>query len=101
MLHFWTEIGSQLPVFSQIRSTPQFVSHPSKHPNDESPRLGSKLGVQDVEVVDAAVEALPGQPGEFDLGDVQPGAVLGRVVDLQPLGEGAGFDGSSSFGVVW
>ncbi len=57
---------------------------------------GSKLGVQDVEVVDAAVEALPGQPGEFDLGDVQPGAVLGRVVDLQPLGEGAGLTGSNA-----
>lgn len=42
MLHFWTEIGSQLPVFSQIRSTPQFVSHPSRHPNDESPRLSIK-----------------------------------------------------------
>ena len=57
---------------------------------------GSKLGVQDVEVVDAAVEALPGQAGEFDLGDVQPGAVLGRVVDLQPLGEGAGLTGSNA-----
>jgi len=48
---------------------------------------GGELGVEGVEVVDAAVEALPGQGGEFDLGDVEPGAVSGGVVDLQPLGQ--------------
>ena len=40
--------------------------------------------------LDAAVQALAGQGGEFDLGDVEPGAVLGGVVDLQALGEGVG-----------
>lgn len=49
-----------------------------------------KLDVQGVEVVDPADEALPGESGELDLGDVQPGAVPGRVVDLEPLGQGAG-----------
>ena len=43
---------------------------------------GGQLGVEHVEVVDASGEALPGQRGQFDLGDVQPGAVFGRVVDL-------------------
>ena len=35
--------------------------------------------------LDAAVQALAGQSGELDLGDVQPRAVFGSVVDLQPL----------------
>ncbi len=48
---------------------------------------GGELGVEGVEVLDAAVEALPGQGGEFDLGDVEPRAVFGGVVDLQPLGQ--------------
>ena len=38
--------------------------------------------------LDAAVEALPGQDGQLDLGDVEPGAVFGGVVDLQALGQG-------------
>jgi hypothetical protein len=46
---------------------------------------GGELGVEGVDVGDAAVEALSGQSGEFDLGDVEPGAVAGGVVDLQPL----------------
>ncbi|MFJ8273415.1 hypothetical protein ACIQ8G_24535 [Streptomyces sp. NPDC094154] len=33
---------------------------------------GREFGVEDVEVADPAVEALPGQCGEFDLGDVEP-----------------------------
>ena len=48
---------------------------------------GGEFGVEGVEVGDAAVEALPGQGGQFDLGDVEPGAVFGGVVDLQPLGQ--------------
>jgi len=40
---------------------------------------GGQLSVEDVEVVDAPVEALAGQRGQFDLGDVEPGAVLGGV----------------------
>ena len=51
---------------------------------------GGELDVEDVEVVDAPVEALPGQGGELDLGDVEPGAVLGGVVNLQPLRECSG-----------
>jgi hypothetical protein len=57
---------------------------------------GGEFGVGGVEVVDAAVEALPGKWGQFDLGDVEPGRVFGGVVDLQVLGqvEGlAGFEG--------
>lgn len=53
---------------------------------------GGEFGVQQVEVVDASAQALPGEGGQFDLGDVQPGAMCGCVVDLQPLGEPAGFD---------
>lgn len=40
---------------------------------------GGELGVHDVDVVDVAVEALAGQPGQLDLGDVEPGAVLGLL----------------------
>ena len=49
---------------------------------------GGEFGVEGVEVVDPAVEALPGQGGQLDLGDVEPGAVFGGVVDLQALGQG-------------
>ncbi len=43
------------------------------------------------------VEALPGEPGEFDLGDVEPGAVLGRVVQFQAGGQIAGLGGLERF----
>ena len=58
---------------------------------------GGEFGVEGVEVVDAAVEALPGQCGQFDFGDVEPGSVFGGVVDLQALGEGEGFVGGEGF----
>jgi len=40
---------------------------------------GGQLGVEDVEILDAPVEAsaLAGQRGKFDLGDVEPRAALG------------------------
>jgi hypothetical protein len=60
---------------------------------------GGEFGVEGVEVADAAVEALPGQCGEFDLRDVEPGPVFGGVVALKTLGQGeglAGFEGSYS-----
>ena len=41
---------------------------------------------EDFRVGDAAVEALPAQGAQLDLGDVEPRAMLGRVVDLQPVG---------------
>ena len=44
-------------------------------------------------VFHALIQALPGEDGEFDLGHVQPGAVFGRVMDFQPLGQAAGFLG--------
>jgi len=47
---------------------------------------GGEFGVEDVEVVDAAVEALPGQYRKLDLGDVEPRSVFRGVVDLQPAG---------------
>jgi hypothetical protein len=46
---------------------------------------GGEFGVEGVDVGDAPIEALSGQGGQFDLGDVEPGAVPGGVVDLQPL----------------
>src|SRR6266540_105847 len=36
-----------------------------------------------------AVQALLGQHGKLDLGHVQPAAMLGRVVQLQPIGGAA------------
>jgi hypothetical protein len=53
---------------------------------------------QNHEVVDAAVETLPGQCGQLDFGDVEPGAVFGGVVDFQALGEGEGFVTYRAFG---
>ena len=38
---------------------------------------GGQFGVEGVEVGDAAIEALAGQGGELDLGDVEPGPVSG------------------------
>ena len=49
---------------------------------------GWEFGVEDVEVADPAIEALPGQRGEFALGDVEPRPVFGRVMDLEALGQG-------------
>ena len=48
---------------------------------------GGEFSVQGVEFADPAVEALPSQDGQFDLGDVEPGPVFGCVVDLQALGQ--------------
>jgi hypothetical protein len=47
---------------------------------------GCEFGVEGVEVADAAVEALPRQRGQLDLGDVEPVPVFGGVVDF---GQGA------------
>jgi hypothetical protein len=52
---------------------------------------GGELRVERAEVVDAPVEALLGQAGRLDLGDVEPGAVFGSVMDLQSAGQGVGF----------
>ena len=51
---------------------------------------GDQFRVEDVEVLDAPVEALAGQGGELDLCDVEPRAVLGSVMDLEPLGQREG-----------
>lgn len=50
------------------------------------------VGVEDVEVIDASVQGLPSQRGELDLGDVQPGPVFGRVMDLESFGQAARLD---------
>jgi hypothetical protein len=55
---------------------------------------GGEFGVQAIQVSDAAIEALAGQGGEFDLGDIEPGSVLGRVVYLESLGQGVNRPGS-------
>lgn len=57
---------------------------------------GGEFGVEHGEVVDAAVQALAGEGGELDLGDVEPGPVFGGVVDLQTLGQREGFPGSNA-----
>jgi hypothetical protein len=57
---------------------------------------GGEFGVEDLEVVDATVEVLPGQCGQFDLGDVEPGPVFEGVVDLQALSQREGSPGSKA-----
>jgi hypothetical protein len=47
---------------------------------------GCDLAFEDFAVGDAAVQALPAQGAQLDLGDVEPRAMLGRVVDLQLVG---------------
>jgi hypothetical protein len=54
---------------------------------------GGEFAIEDVEVGDASAEALLGQARQLDLGDVEPGAVLGGVVDLQPAGQRVGLFG--------
>src|SRR5262245_50927589 len=46
---------------------------------------GGYFGVEGGLVREAPVEALAAEDAQFDLGDVEPAAVLGGVVDLQPL----------------
>ena len=51
------------------------------------PLPGGEFGAQGLEVLDAPVQALAGQHREFDFGNVEPRAVFGGVVDLEPLSE--------------
>lgn len=53
----------------------------------------TELVVQYIEIINAAAETLTGECGELDLCDVQPGPVLGRVVDLEALSERMRSDG--------
>src|SRR3982751_5919112 len=46
--------------------------------------------MEDFGVGDAAVQALPTEGAQLDLGDVQPRPMLGRVVDLQFVGQALG-----------
>jgi transposase-like protein len=48
------------------------------------------LPLQRRPVAQAPVQALPGQHGQLDLGHVQPAAVPGGVVQLQPVGQPPG-----------
>ena len=43
------------------------------------------LAAQDIDLVDAPVQALADEDIEFDLGDVQPTAVLGGVDELEAV----------------
>ena len=54
---------------------------------------GGEFGVEDREIIDAPVKALAGERGELDLGDVEPGAVFGGVVDFQALCQREGLVG--------
>ena len=51
---------------------------------------GCDLTFEDFRVGDPAVQALPAQGAQLDLGDVEPRAMLGRVVDLQLVGQALG-----------
>jgi len=44
-------------------------------------------------VGDASIEALRGQDGQLGFGEIEPGAMLGRVVPFEPLDQAAGFGG--------
>ena len=56
-----------------------------------SGRLPSRdLVAEDLERVNAAVEALTGHDVELDLGDVEPTAVLWRVDELEAVPQGLG-----------
>src|SRR4051812_23504142 len=67
--------GGEAPVHLLwcARSLPRHDSHP-----------------QFRQAADALVEALYRQGGEEDFGDVEPTAVLGRVMNLESLGNAAG-----------
>src|SRR5215216_143257 len=54
---------------------------------------GSDLLGERLVIGDTRGQALAGQDAELDLGDVQPTAVLGRVMELQLGGEASGFGG--------
>ena len=47
----------------------------------------SYIGLQGWQVGHTAIQALPAQDTELDLRDVEPAAMLGRVVDLQLVGQ--------------
>jgi hypothetical protein len=59
----------------------------TKETDSAVPRASREFGVEDVEVVAPALQALAGQRGELDLGDAEPRPVLGGVVDLPSLGQ--------------
>ena len=45
------------------------------------------LAAHRLEVGDASIQALPAQCAQLDFCNVEPAAVLGRVVDFQALGQ--------------
>ena len=84
-------LGRKLPVHGLAQGVA--VLHPGR-------TLGSQYGL----TFNAPVQALRGQDHELNFGDVEPTAVLGRVVPRQPggvaprLGRGQGLAGHA--GVV-
>lgn len=54
---------------------------------------GGQLLVEDCDVIETPVQASTLKGRELDLGDVEPGAVFGRVVDFEPFGQAAGVHG--------
>ena len=54
---------------------------------------GSEDFTQSTDRFDTLVESLASENGELDFGDVEPASVLGRVMDLEALGEQARFGG--------
>jgi hypothetical protein len=48
---------------------------------------GGEFPVEGVEVFDPAAQALLGDAGQLDLGDVESGAVFRGVVDLEALSQ--------------
>ena len=51
---------------------------------------GIDLGAEVDSIGDAAGEALAGENGQLGFGQIEPAAVLGRVVPLEPLDDPAG-----------
>jgi hypothetical protein len=49
-------------------------------------RPGLYLSLECFDISDASVETLAASDTEFDLGPIEPGTVLGRVVEIESLG---------------
>jgi len=55
------------------------------------------FGLHGCHLSDPAIETLPFEYAQFDLCDIEPTAVLGRVVNIQSLGQPHGFFRLESF----
>ena len=77
-------VGSELPI--DFGPQPVARSLPSRH-----------FVAQDVDGIDASVETLADHDVEFDLGDIQPTAVLRSMDELEPVPQRLGLRRRESF----